>query len=222
MSTSPFFGIRAFDAAHITPTGMVDPVLLTDYVSNNLLHCADQTCARVLVNDMSPVSSLTGNSVPQYTSGGYDSTQWRPIAAYGPFPLSCAISAGTVTTYRIRCAIYAAAATSTCSFAVHAMTGYGYGYIDFMSSSSLTTGVDCVVFSAAVSVTPAWLSADPTSSNSIMTISPASIYERVWEVADVPGSSTPVGLVVPTIVFRVMAKGAGEPRLHGVHIAEVQ
>jgi hypothetical protein len=88
MSTSPFFGIRAFDAAHITPTGMVDPVLLTDYVSNNLLHCADQTCARVLVNDMSPVSSLTGNSVPQYTSGGYDSTQWRPIAAYGPFPLS--------------------------------------------------------------------------------------------------------------------------------------
>lgn len=221
-SSAPFPGNRPFDSAYIAPTGPIDPVLLRDYVSNNLLHCADQTCARVLVSDMSAVSSLTGNAIPQYTTGRFSSSEWRPIAVYGPFPISCREVAGTIAPYRIRCAIYAAAATSTCAFAVHAVTGFATGYLAYASSSALVSGSDAVVFAAAASATPAWLTPDPSVGEGVMQIAESSLLDMTWEVVDVPGgSTTPVGLTVPSVVFRVMAKGAGEPRLHGVHIAEV-
>lgn len=212
-SSSPFGGIRSFDLDNAAANATIDPWICRDYIVNNLLHCADQTAARVLVNDMVADDAYIVDNVQQYTTAAYTNVEWRPLARYGPFAISTRVVDGVIRPYRFRVAIAGASGSggSAANFAIDVRP-----IPSWTTTGSYLTGVDGMGFAATTSTTPAWL----TPNADLMQLSAAVVERRAYSVLHIVGGS-PVTLETAEVVFTVMGYGAGEPRLYGCHIAEV-
>jgi hypothetical protein len=224
--SSPFGGRRDFDLALFGEDDSINSVMCRDYVSNNVLHAADQTCARVLVNWMAADDAYIVDNVDQFTTGYYRSDQWLAIAGYGPFSISVRQDAsGVPVPYRIRAAVYAASATAatTTYYALQVIPGEFLdanmaGGID-VTLAPVTDGSNLIYLGSTSSATPAWL-APSFSGWCDVTMPAVSIETR--SVLDVPGGTAYVAVHPATIGLRLLAysDGAVAPRVYGLHVAE--
>jgi hypothetical protein len=219
--SSPFGGRRDFDLALAGEDDSVNTVLCRDYISNNILHAADQTCAKVLVNWMAADDAYIVDNVDQFSTGYYRADQWLCIAAYGPFDLSTRLVDGVVKPYRIRAAVFAASSTAnSTSYALEITRGR---FLDsdipggVLTTLMPGTETNIIFLGSTSSTTPGWLTpsgngwCDPT-------LDAVTIEER--SVIDLPGGSVRVSLETSTIGLRLLAYGDAEPRVYGLHVAE--
>lgn len=216
--TSPFGGRRDFDVLNVAEGATVDPYISRDYVANNLLHAADQVCARVLISDMASDDALIVDNVPQYSTADVSSVAWLPVEAFGPFPISTRFVDGIPVAYRLRCALYAASASggSSVTFAVQALPDPSLVPTWILDTDSVVGPYNVVTFAATTSATPAWLAPD----DDVMEVTAASLGSFTAVVDDVP-SGTPTTMECPAVWLRVIAYGDAAPRLYGIHVAEV-
>lgn len=224
--SSPFGGRRDFDLALALGTSgsaPVSPVLCRDYISNNILHAADQACARVLVNWMAADDAYIVDNVDQFTTGYYRDDQWLCIAGYGPFDLSVRQNTdGVPVPYRIRACVYAKSSTAaTTHYALQVVRGE---FLDanlaggmLVSLAPATDGTNLIYLGSTSSTTAGWLS--PVGSGWCdVTMGAVSIETR--SVIDVPGGSSHVALQTCTVGLRLLAYGDTVPQVYGLHVAE--
>ncbi len=214
--SSPHGGTRLLASTLAATDETVDPAVVRHFVANNILHAADQTAARVLVNYVVADNSLIVGNAVQYTPGLPLGGRWYPIAAFGPFATSVETRAGARRPYRIRVALAGASSDGgECFFAVVAGQPENTYYIP---TSELTPPYDCVTFSTT-STTPAWL----TPSDDLLEIAPGTVDACAVSIPTVthPGGD-PTTVTISGVGFRVMAYSDAEatPLLYGVHIAE--
>jgi len=218
--SSPFGGRRDFDLVHYTADRPIGPYLARDYVANNVMHAADQTCARVLVNDIAADDTYIVDNVDQYATAYTNALYWHVVEARGPFNISVKLNAdGRPQPYRLRCAINAASGTGAVavSYAILVVPGHSASYNVQASRDVLTGGTNVCVFDATTSTTPAWLT--PAANGYIdVNMDVVSLGER--SVIDVPGSTSYVGLATAEIGIFVLAYGSAAPRVYGLHVAE--
>lgn len=217
--SSPHGGMKTFALEQVDPNADLGPVLCRDFIANNILHAADQSCARVLVNEVAADDSFIVDNVDQYSTGIADDVSWRPVTAYGPFPVSTRAVDGSYAGYRIRAALFAAASAGAPKSVEYAVQMLRYDpSIERVRVREVISGINAVVFSATSSTTPGWLT--PTTED-VCTVSAEAVGGRILPQPLVPGVSTPVSVIVGQMLVRVLARGTAEARLYGVHIAEV-
>lgn len=214
--SSPHGGTRPISSTLAATDETVDPAVVRHFIANNILHAADQTAARVLVNYVVADNSLIVGNAVQYTPGVPLGGRWYPIAAFGPFALSVETRAGARRPYRIRVALAGASNDGgECFFAVVANHP---GVTYYVPTTELTPPYDCVTFSTT-STTPAWL----TPSDSLLEIAPgtADYCAHALPTVTHPGGD-PTMVQITRLGFRVLAYSDVEstPLLYGVHIAE--
>lgn len=218
--TSPFGGLRPFDIDQANANATLDPYVVRDFVLNNLLHSADQTAARVLVNDMAPDDTYIVDNVDQFsTSPINDADFWRPAAIYGPFVLSVRTVDGIPQPYRLRCAVNGATGTGgTDAFFAIEVTEPSYRAGLWLTSSAIAGPYNALTFASTSSTTPAWL----TPSHDLLEVTGDVVYRasRVYGSDDVSGG-TPVSVQTISVMVRVLVRGTAAPRLYGCHVAEV-
>jgi hypothetical protein len=220
--SSLFGGRRDFDLVHYSADRPIGPYLARDYVANNVMHAADQTCARVLVNDMAADDTYIVDNVDQFATAYSDALYWHPVEARGPFNISVKLNAdGRPQPYRLRCAINAASGTGAVAvnYAILVVPGFFLAGIteSAWDLSGLAGGTNVCIFGATTSTSPAWLT--PAANGYIdVTMDVVSLGER--SVIDVPGSTSYVGLATAEIGIVVLAYGSAAPRVYGLHVAE--
>jgi hypothetical protein len=219
-SSSPHGGTRTLADSLAATDETVDPAVVRHFVANNLLHAADQTAARVLVNYATVNSALIIGNADQFTPGVADDGRWYPIAAFGPFAMSVETRSGGRRPYRVRVALAGASSDGgEVFFAVVAGQPENTYYIP---TTELTPPYDCVTFSTT-STTPVWLA----PSDSLLEIAPGTVdaCTRALPTVTFTGGD-PTTVAISGVGFRVMAystviDGVGAtPQLYGVHIAE--
>lgn len=222
--SSPFGGRRDFDLAVIGAEDQsVNSVICRDYVSNNVLHAADQTCARTLVNWMAADDAYIVDNVDQFTTGYYRADQWLCIGGYGPFDLSVRTNAdGVPVPYRVRAAVYAASGAAAATYyALEVVPGQ---YLDaniaggmLVSLAPATDGSNLIYLGTTSSTTAAWLS---PSFNGWCDVTMDAVSIETRSVIDVPGGTSHVNLQTCTVGLRLLAYGDAVPRVYGLHVAE--
>lgn len=181
-----------------------------DVVFNNLLHHADQSCARVLVN-FTP-ALVTGKNV--YIEGVDADGRWSVVESFGPFPLSVMQRDGALRAYPLRVAIHACGGDGTAhTFAVQTSVEPWTRPVDV---SLVTDGGDTCTFAATTSTASVQLTPDVDD-----LITPQSVLfapSAVETLTEEGGDATTVLCYMAHV--RVMAIGTS-PRLYGLHVAEV-
>lgn len=221
--TSSRGGRTAFSAALLSTPNAIDPYITRDYIANNILHAADQTAARVLINYVSPDDTYISGNDPQSTSGVAAGEKWYPIATFGPFPLSVRDRSGTLSPYALRVALAGAAGgeVAECFFAVKIGTAtdtYWHALGDLVAPR------DCMTFASTTSTAPAWLTPDEPVievSNGLLSYI-AGTSGSAFATLDEP-SGGPTLVPVHAIGIRVFARSvsaAATPLLYGLHVAE--
>lgn len=219
--TSSRGGRTAFSAALLSTPNAIDPYVTRDYIANNILHAADQTAARVLINYVSPDDAYISGNDPQSTSGVILGSKWYPIAAFGPFPLSMRDRSGTLSPYALRVALAGASSDGgECFFAVKVGTASDTYW---HALGELVAPRDCMTFASTTSTTPAWLTPDETVievSNGLLSHI-AGTSGSAFATLDEP-SGGPTLVPVHAIGIRVFAYSPAEatPLLYGLHVAE--
>ena len=206
--SSPRKRIIASPSTLLTAESPLSAYDVRDVVVNNLLHHADQACARVLVNYQSPL--LSGKN--DYISGLDADGRWSVVESFGPFPLSVEQRDGALYAYPLRVALDAGSDGTSHTYAVQVSVD---GYTRPVPSTDITDGGDSCVFTATTAAS-GWLT--PTVDN---IINPQSVLAAARPVATLTEEGGDAVTVLCYMAFvRVMCIGTS-PRLYGVHVAEV-
>lgn len=219
--TSPFGGRRDFDLGNAAESATVDPYIARDYVANNLLHAADQACARVLISDMASDDALIVDNFDQFTTADVSSVAWLPVETFGPFPISTRFVDGVPVAYRLRCAIYASSSSMgqevTC--AIQAVPDGTMAAAWIRDTASVVGPENVVTFAPTLTTTPAWLAPDD---DGVMTLNASALGTSTVVVDDVP-SGVPTTLEYAAVWLRVIAYSpySAGLRIYGIHVAEV-
>lgn len=221
--SSEWGGRRDFDINQADADATVDPYIMRDFVANNLMHAADQVCARVLVNDIAADDSYIVDNVDQFTTCDPSSAYWRPCGVFGPFAISTRVDGDQIKAYRMRCGVYGASSSggTSVTFAIQFLP-----YTSEVSARSsvdaggIAHGTNAVLFDATTSTTPAWLTAS-SSADVVCEINRDAWSTMVHSTVGIPGSTEPVSVETHMVLVRVLATGTVAARLYGVHVAEV-
>lgn len=213
--TSPRVKLRFLPHAAIATDTPLDPAFARDAVANNLIHLADQACAKVLVNDMAVDDTLItgGGNAPEVLTITNATDEWRTVAVYGPFDISTYLLDGQRYGYRLRAMILATdlnvswAAQLCLPDTTAAILG---------GTGSIVGPNDACNFDPQSSATPVWLDA--------LTLIEPSQPLLDASVSTVATIDSPSGLATAVytsaLCLRVLCKGSGTAELYGCHLAE--
>lgn len=213
--TSPIGKLRFFSAAAIGTDTPLDPAFARDAVANNLIHLADQACAKVLVNDMAADDTLItgGGNAPEVLTITNDTDEWRTVAVYGPFDISTYLIDGLRYGYRVRGMILAT--DLNVSWAAHLCLPDTTSAI-LGGVGAIVGPVDACNFDPQSSATPVWLDA-------LTLIEPSQplLDASLATVATLDGpSGVATAVYTSSLCIRVVCKGSGTAELYGAHFAE--
>lgn len=206
--SSPRHRIIDSPATLLTTEQPLDAFNARDVVFNNLLHHADQCCARVLVNFMS--AQISGKDV--YISGIDGDGRWTVVESFGPFPLSVEQQAGALHAYPLRVALNAGSDGTSTRYAIQVSTS---PWSRPMDAALVVDGGDVCTFVATTSAS-GWLTPDVDN-----IINPTSVLfaPRGASTLTEEGGDA-VSVLCYMAYIRVLAIGVS-PRLYGAHVAEV-
>lgn len=186
--------------------GPLDAFTTRDVVANNLLHHADQACARVLVNMQSSI--LASSWIAVADTGG----KWGIVHKFGPFALSTEQRGGLVRPYSLRVAIDAGSGDGTghkFAVVISARDEEDFG----LAAADIVDGGVVRTF-GTVTAASAWLTPDSTS------VIVPTVYElRERGTQDEQGGTA---ITVQTAEAFVIVRCIGtSPRLYGLVVSEV-
>lgn len=174
-------------------------------VISNLMHHADQSCARVLASWVLPSGLAKGHEEPFAT--------WTPaylgrICSIGPLPISAYEG---LRAYSLRVRILGSSGLGTSTIGVTASAALMPAGV-----SAATIGEPGTVAVTSSSSTPAWLAAVPSD---LVTLSPGALAAGL---SDEPTLTWPGGDPAAARQYLVTLHvwGSEHARLHGIHIAE--
>lgn len=207
--SSPRERIIASPSTLLTAEQPLDAFHTRDVVINNLLHHADQCCARVLVNFMAaPVSG--GKTA--YIAGTDGDGRWTVVESFGPFPLSVMQRDGVLRAYPLRVGLDAGSDGTSTTYAIQVSTVPWSRPID---AALIVDGGDVCTFAAT---TAASGDLTPDVDNLIQPTSVLAAPTLVATLTEEGGDA--VNVLCYMAYIRVLAIGVS-PRLYGAHVAEV-
>lgn len=217
--SSPLKGRVQIPTTRFAASYPVDPLGAAYELGNNLLHQADQSCARVLASWMAPDAALVGKAA--YVAGTAYDGAYVTMAQTGAVPLSTYIGAdGVRRAYRLRCSLAGSAATGTGStaFGILLAPPDARYWID---PASLTSGLDWCPFSATSSTTPAYLT--PTPADGVIEVSASLLSQCLtsWSTMTYETSGERSASQIYAVGIRIVALGDVGPLLYGYQIEEV-
>ena len=186
----------------------LDSFSARDVVFNNLLHHADQSCARALVNFTA--ANVTAKNL--YISGLDASGSWGLVEQFGPFPLSAMQRDGVIRAYPLRVALNAGTDGTSHSYAVQISAE---PFSRPVASGLVADGGDTCTFNATTGAS-GWLTA--TVDDIILPQAPLTSPRSVPTLTE-PGGDA-VNVLCYMAFVRVLCIGSS-PRLYGMHVAEV-
>lgn len=205
--SSPRKRIIASPATILETDLPLDAFTVRDVVVNNLLHHADQACARVLVNYQAAL--VTGKDV--FISGLDAGGRWSVVETFGPYPLSVMQRDGMLRAYPLRVALFAGGDGTSHTFAVVVRSRPWTRPVD---AALLTDGGDVCTFAASTATSGL---RTPDVDDLISPQSPLSESTTIDTLTEEGGDA--IGVLCYMAYVQVMAIGAA-PRLYGLHVAE--
>lgn len=207
--SSPRQRIIASPSTLLAAEQPLDAFHVRDVVFNNLLHHADQCCARVLVNFMA--APVSGGKDP-WIEGTDGDGRWTVVESFGPFPLSVMQVDGVLRAYPLRVELDAGSDGTSTRYAVQVSAEPWSRPVE---AALVTDGGDVCTFAATTSAS-GWLTHDVDN-----LVNPTSVLAAPTLVATLTEESgDAVNVVCYMAYIRVLAIGVS-PRLYGAHVAEV-